>query len=133
MSGDGGAAKSASNSRLESRSGLCFVGVTSISNRSDSRLESISRRAESSARTRGAVVCFVGVTRGRGRIDFRLEIEAGWRFEVTVSGVAVIGSAFGAVSLGDSSFPFGGLAPDFLAALGAGRGQNRAEYLVSQR
>ena len=50
----GGADKSGSNSRLESGSGLCFVGVTLVSNRSDSRLEF----------PEGFVcfVCFVGVT-----------------------------------------------------------------------
>jgi len=79
----GGFSKSASNSRLESGSGVCFVGVTVVSNRSDSRLESISRRAESSARTRwgfGCFVCFVGVTLGVGWLGFRL----GFGSEATV-------------------------------------------------
>ena len=56
-----GAAKSASNSRLGLGSGLCFVGVTSVSNRSDSRLEGW-----------GTFVCFVGVTLGVACFDLRL-------------------------------------------------------------
>ena len=48
-----GADKSASNSRLGLVSGLCFVGVTPVSNRIDSRLEFFL-----------SSVCFVGVTLG---------------------------------------------------------------------
>ena len=63
-------AKSAIFSRLEMESGLCFVEVTLISNRNDSRLE-----------IWGGFLSFVGVTRGvELRVKaaiFRLEFAAG--------------------------------------------------------
>src|SRR5580704_11085176 len=109
--------KSAANSRLEPKSGLCFVEVTSISNRSASRLE-----------ISGAFLCFVGVTWGVGRIDLRLEIGAGSRCSGAILGAVFIGLACGAFSFGGSRFLSGAWLPFSPAALGERRVQNRFGY-----
>ena len=62
-------------SRLEVVSGVCFVGVTGVSNRSASRLEF---DLESSWG-----VCFVGVTVVSNRSGFRLEVD--WAVTVLCS------------------------------------------------
>jgi hypothetical protein len=64
----GGPSKTVTFSRLEMGPGVCFVGVTSISNRKPSRLE-----------IWGPFVCFVGVTPGVDPTDSRLEIAVGSR------------------------------------------------------
>ena len=58
----GGASKTVTFSRLEMGSGVCCVGVTSISNRFASRLEFGSWLV--------AFVCFVGVTWGVGSVGW---------------------------------------------------------------
>ena len=93
-------------SRLELVLGLCFVGVTGVSNRSASRLEF------------GFVSCFVGVRWVSNRNAFRLEIES----ELTLRCSMVREWRSGAVSMFIClSFDAGSPVMNLVAAFGESR------------